>query len=93
MLQVWDTPGQEHYRSVVKIYYRNVQAVVLVVSHEDAPNSDSILHQLRNLEFWLKELSETCIDDQLGFILIGNKSDMAADTEYNDKLIREWCLQ
>lgn len=23
-LQVWDTPGQEVYRSLVKIYYRNV---------------------------------------------------------------------
>ena len=36
---MWDTPGQELYRSLIKIYYRNVQGVILVVSLEDAPDT------------------------------------------------------
>ena len=57
-LQLWDTPGQELYRSLVKIYYRNVQGVVLVVSLEDAPDTRRIAHQLHNLEYWLDQLSQ-----------------------------------
>ena len=41
-LQLWDTPGQEIYRSLVKIYFRNVQAVVLVVSLEGAPDTENL---------------------------------------------------
>ena len=45
-LQLWDTPGQETYRSLVKIYYRKVQAIVLVISLEDAPKTDRVVKQL-----------------------------------------------
>ena len=41
-LQLWDTPGQELYRSLIKIYYRNVQGVILVVSLEDAPDTTRV---------------------------------------------------
>ena len=50
-LQVWDTPGQEQFRSIVKMYYRNVQGVVLVVSLDD--NSYGIAKQLASLDYWL----------------------------------------
>ena len=41
-LQLWDTPGRELYRSLIKIYYRNVQGVILVVSLEDAPDTTRV---------------------------------------------------
>ena len=78
-LQLWDTPGQEIYRSLVKIYFRNVQAVVLVVSLENAPDTERLTKQLANLDYWIEQLNESieCSDDQIAFILLGNKSDVA----------------
>ena len=29
-LQIWDTAGQESFRSIVKSFYRNTSAVILV---------------------------------------------------------------
>ena len=64
-LQLWDTPGQEIYRSLVKIYFRNVQAVVLVVSLENAPDTERLTKQLASLDYWLEQLNESieCSDD------------------------------
>ena len=94
-LQLWDTPGQEIYRSLVKIYYRNVQGVVLVVSLEEAPDTEKLKKQLASLEYWMKELSEAsaCTDEQMTFILIGNKSDATSNEKDCpcDKLLRQWC--
>ena len=56
-LQVWDTPGQEVYRSLVKLYYRNVQGVVLVVSLDDT--ADGLAKQLGSLDYWLEQMSQT----------------------------------
>ena len=59
-LQVWDTPGQEQFRSLVKLYYRNVQGVVLVVSLDD--NSFGIAKQLASLDYWLDEMSQAAAE-------------------------------
>ena len=65
------------YRSVVKIYYRNVQAVVLIVSLEQAPDTQLVQKQLGSLDYWLNQLNESsvCQDEQVAYILIGNKAD------------------
>ena len=72
-LQVWDTPGQEIYRSLVKLYYRNVQGVVLVVSLDDSAHG--ITNQLASLDFWLEEMSQVSTDQKFTCILIANKAD------------------
>lgn len=66
------------YRNLVKIYYRNVQGVVLVVSLEDAPDTARVRSQLESLDYWLEELNESsdCADDQMAFVLIANKADV-----------------
>ena len=48
--QIWDTAGEEKFRSVVKNYYKRSSAAILVY---DITNSKSF-KQLD--EFWLKEL-------------------------------------
>ena len=76
-LQLWDTPGQETFRSLVKIYYRNVQAVVLVISLQESPLIESVTKQLAKLEYWLSELSNNSSQgSDTSFILLGNKADL-----------------
>ena len=52
------------------------------------------------MEYWLEQLSDSskCYNDEMAFILIGNKSDVpdkeciAKESEV-DKQIRNWCQQ
>jgi small GTP-binding protein len=76
-LQIWDTCGQEVYRSLISSFYNNSSLAILVYSIE---NEDSF----NNLEFWLNEL-RTKGNPDINIFLIGNKSDL----EYNRKITKE----
>ena len=67
-LQIWDTCGQEVYRSLISSFYRNSSLAILVYSIE---NKESF----SNLELWLNELkSQGNID--MTIFLVGNKADL-----------------
>ena len=67
-LQIWDTCGQEIYRSLISNFYRNSSLAVIVYSI-DKKNS------FKDIELWLKELRLHSSPD-IKIILIGNKSDL-----------------
>jgi small GTP-binding protein len=50
-LQIWDTGGEEKYRSMAPLYYRNANIAFLVCSLTDNNPTSS-------LQYWLDELSE-----------------------------------
>jgi small GTP-binding protein len=66
--QVWDTCGQEKYRSIMKSYYRGAVAALLVF---DLTNQDSFNH----VDTWLKEIKENT-SDLVVIALVGNKADL-----------------
>ena len=68
-LQIWDTAGQESFRSITKIFYRGAHAAILAYS---VGRRDSF----ENLQDWLKEIKNSCQADVQVF-LIGNKSDLS----------------
>jgi small GTP-binding protein len=49
-LHIWDTAGQENFRSVTKVFYRQTHAVLLCfpINSRDAFN---------NLQYWLNEIN------------------------------------
>ena len=54
-LQIWDTCGQEVYRSLISSFYNNSSLAIVVYSID---NEDSF----NNLEFWLNEFNSVkCI--------------------------------
>lgn len=67
-LQVWDTAGQESFRSITKIFYRGAHVVML---------SYSIINGMsfENLTDWLREVRTQCSPDVMIFI-VGNKCDL-----------------
>ena len=67
-LQIWDTCGQEIYRSLISNFYRNTSLAILVYSV-----SSEISFQ--NVDMWLKELRTNAAPD-VKVILIGNKIDL-----------------
>ena len=67
-LQIWDTCGQEKYRSLIKNFYRNTSMALMVYSIDD---KDSF----KDIDLWIKEL-KICSNPDSQMILIGNKSDL-----------------
>ena len=65
-LQIWDTAGQEIYRTITKSYYRNTNCVILVY---DITNKESFY----NLPYWISDISNTTVEPVI--ILVGNKND------------------
>ena len=67
-LQIWDTCGQELYRSLITNFYRNSSLAIIVY----AINSKD---SFENIEMWLRELRTHSNPDAKVF-LIGNKIDL-----------------
>ena len=70
-LHMWDTAGQEKFRSIVKSYYRDLNVVLFVY---DKTNPESF----KNLEQWLLEV-DTLNKNKKVKIVIGNKKDLDKD--------------
>jgi Ras-related protein Rab-2A len=68
-LQIWDTAGQESFRSITKIFYRGAHAAILAYSV-------GMRSSFENLNDWLKEVRNSCSPD-VQLFLIGNKSDIS----------------
>ena len=76
-LQIWDTCGQELYRSLISSFYRNASLAMMVYAID---SRESFNH----IESWLKEVKLQSNPD-IKIFLIGNKSDL----EENRKVTTE----
>lgn len=67
-LQIWDTCGQEAYRSLITSFYRNSSLAIIAyaIDNENSYN---------NIEAWLNEI-KTQANPETKIFLIGNKSDL-----------------
>ena len=67
-LQIWDTCGQEIYRSLITNFYRNSSLAIIVYAIDDRQS-------YQDIEVWLKDL-KTYSNPDIKVFLIGNKTDM-----------------
>ena len=67
-LEIWDTCGQETYRSLIKSFYRKVSLAILVYSIDNE-------NSFNNLETWLNEIKSQS-NPETKIFLIGNKADL-----------------
>ena len=67
-LQIWDTAGQESFRSITRSYYRGAAGALLVY---DITRRDTFKHLTR----WLEEARQHSQSNMV-IMLIGNKNDL-----------------
>ena len=67
-LQIWDTAGQESFRSITRSYYRGAAGALLVY---DITRRDTFQH----LNRWLEEAKQHAQPNMV-ILLIGNKNDL-----------------
>ena len=80
-LQIWDTCGQEIYRSLITSFYKNSSLALIVYAIDDEKSFNDI-------DLWIKDLRTNSSPD-IKIFLIGNK----ADLESNRKISKEQALQ
>jgi len=81
-LQIWDTAGQECFRSISKSYYNGTHVAIIVF---DA----TIYNYKKTLDLWINDLSTH--NKVVKVILVCNKKDKLSTTEQTDisQYIRE----
>ena len=82
-LQIWDTCGQEMYRSLIQGFYRNTALTVLIYAVNEQKSFD-------DLDNWIKDIRNSTEHGQPIF-LVGNKCDLEKDArKVNEKDAQEF---
>ena len=84
-LQIWDTCGQELYRSLITNFYRNSSLAIMVY----AINSKD---SFKNIDMWLRELRMHSNPDAKVF-LIGNKIDLETERQVTKDEGEQFCKE
>ena len=79
-IQIWDTAGQESFRSISRSYYRAADAALIVFSLND-------LRSFSNVEYWYRDFRK--INKHALCVLVGTKSELEKCVP--EKKIQEMC--
>ena len=71
-LHIWDTGGQEKFRSMASLYYKDAVAAILVY---DVSNPET----LDSLDYWINELNNNADNKNIIISVAGNKCDLPND--------------
>ena len=81
-LSIWDTGGQERYRSLAPMYYRGAEGVILTY---DITRPDSFESTKR----WANEVRLNA-DPNACIVLVGNKSDFESQRQVSEQVAIEY---
>jgi small GTP-binding protein len=81
-LQIWDTCGQEVYKSLILSFYRNASLAIIVYAINDN-------NTFTNIERWLNEI-KTVSNPQTKIFLIGNKVDLKDDRKVDTETAKKF---
>ena len=84
-LSLWDTAGQETYKSITRSYFRGASGALLVF---DISRKNTFL----SATSWLHDLRQIA-EESIVVVLVGNKSDLAEDNrrQVSKEEAEEWC--
>lgn len=74
-LQIWDTAGQEKFRSMISTYYKHTNGIMIVFDLSNLSSFTNIL------EKWLSHIKAYTKDDTPKLLLLGNKLDLMVGPE------------
>lgn len=78
-LHIWDTAGQELFKSIIRSYYRGAIGAILVYDISRRETYDNII-------FWLNDVKKNN-NMNIQYILVGNKSDLERKVSYEEAFI------
>ena len=81
-LQLWDTAGQEKFKSVTKSLFMQVQGFIAMF---DLTKEESFI----NIKSWIKSIKDEC-GSHIPILLVGNKNDLKDLRIISDEEIKEF---
>lgn len=84
-LQIWDTAGQESFRSITRSYYRGACGALLVF---DVTNRSSF----QSLQGWLDDALANC-NVNITVMLVGNKADLESKRDVSKEEAQNFAAQ
>jgi Ras-related protein Rab-1A len=84
-LQIWDTAGQEKFKSIVSNYYRNINGIIVVFDLSD-------IKSFININNWMNERDKFCVANT-STIIVGTKSDIKKSELITYEMISEICIK
>ena len=79
---LWDTAGQEVYRSLNQIYLKNAKIVLIVFALNDKK-------LFKETDFWINNTKEALEKGKYMMALVGNKSDLLDEQEVSDEEVKK----
>ena len=76
-IDIWDTAGQEKYRSLARIFYKDAKVIVFVY---DITNKKTF-EEIKN--YWFPQTKDNC-ENNVIYALVGNKNDLYEKEEVNE---------
>jgi small GTP-binding protein len=82
-LNLWDTAGEEKYRSLASVYLRSAKGILLVF---DLTNRISF----NSLDYWFRFI-QSHLDLAPAIVVVGNKCDVESEVCIEEKMIKDAC--
>ena len=82
---LWDTIGQEKYRSLTKIFYKKSKIVIFVYDITD-------INSYNNLKYWIDSVNNELSNEKYLKAIIGNKSDLFLKEAISEKEAEEFAI-
>jgi Ras-related protein Rab-1A len=81
-LQIWDTAGQDRFRTIVSSYYRGAHGILLIFDLTD-------IESFKSLNNWLIEIERNANKNVIK-VLIGNKCDLTEERKVSVQEVNEF---
>ena len=80
--KLWDTAGQEQFRSLNKLFIKDSKIVIVIFAINNKESFNKI-------NFWINYAKEILENDSFILGLVGNKSDLYEEQKIDDEIINE----
>jgi Ras-related protein Rab-5C len=84
-LEIWDTAGQDQYRTLVPMYYRGAAAAIVCFDLTQRGSFESLAQ-------WVDSIKQAASDD-CEIVLLGNKADLAATRQVQFDEAEDTCFK
>ena len=78
LIEIWDTAGQEKYRSINKLFYKDAAIIIMVYDITNQRSFDEIKN------YWYEQIKENCDLQNIILAVSANKSDL-----FNQEKVKE----
>lgn len=91
-MQIWDTAGQDKYKTITQNYYKNCNGAFVVFSIDSKEAFYSVSIFIFKLGNWIEDLAQAA-PDTTQVMLVGNKMDLEGQRQVSREEAEDFAKQ